>query len=338
MYLSRNATRLCSLIPLLLLISKANAFHEGVVAAFASQASINANPPLPLLYLKKDSWKGAVQPGYFTGSLGSSNNSNGSYGGSSSGGTSTGDFHGFAGAMAYSKSFADKWGYYGWVEGTIMNGDFVTGSGGSDNFCSSYSNQSSCPVSQLELRGVKANLETVSVGIVYQILGEVTGGYSLEVFTGPAYNRAVASQNVFKAGYEDFDMKVTSSELTLMFGIQGAIPIKKSFIFNPFVLANFPSGLGSNECKPYTITAKRKDTVLGAETALKCSSKGGEIDIGQGFLAAGLNLNYIPWDVTFSLTAPFGLGDIDNGRGGDDNTKYSVTNLSVTWSFGDFVK
>jgi len=263
---------------------------------------LSANPPLPMLNYKQDTYKLGLQPTYYKGKNKFILFEN--------------DFQGYAFAANYSWAKNDRWGLFGNFNFTKFNSDHKTNA-----FLKKYF-----------LTNIKASFYTLSGGVHFQILKQKGAIPTVNFIGGPFLKLIDFSQSYRREDFNnnielDFDMKSSPMIPGLMLGGQMGWKIQDKFIINPFGFIQVPI---SSECKDYEVTKVRKDTNNEAGQGTCPDSGDTGLDFSMFQISGGVNFVYIPWDLSINITAPFIRLAIE------DYTNGSTTILSVSKSFGDF--
>ncbi|MBI2071171.1 MAG: hypothetical protein HYT79_11285 [Elusimicrobia bacterium] len=310
-------------------------FHEaglGIEASHFTNRLLMTNPPLPMLYYKKGSYRISVQPNFITGDLDVSDSL----------AQDTGDFEGFGGAASLSYAFADRWGLFLWGLGNALSGNFKHNvpSCGARGICT------------VDMKNTDASLVAVSGGLVYQLFGGTDSGFSLPLFAGPSFMQAKFSQNILNSDTtsgirEDFDMEASPTFSGFFVGAQAGIDIGKNLKLNPFFILGKTLG---DECRSFNVTTIRvagpgtsSDLDLANESTPECGGTTGTpprartrsrfMGYDQSLSGAGLNIVFKPWGLSANITAPI----LKSGLA-KENRDPEVTTFSISWSFGNYVK
>lgn len=291
-------------------------FTQGLDGVWTAQSLMAANPPLPALHLPPGAWSLKLQPSFYTGEPGLSESEEALY-------TRDGDFSGGGAGACLSYAVTERWGWYLWGLGSKGSGSVDIAPRPS---CSGCAGQS--------LTGIESSAFTVSGGLLWQAVS--TRRYSAQVFVGPVLSRTTGRQRVqgslSGSPIEDFDMEVTADSLGLALGAQAALPLGRSFQLNPFVLTAWFAGDG---CEAFEVTGTRLDSAgWSSLSSPDCAGAGARrIEAGESGLALslGLNLTYLPWNLSMSLTSPW-LGPYLARELDGATADLALWNLS--WHFG----
>ncbi|MDH5580561.1 MAG: hypothetical protein OEY33_01520 [Bdellovibrionales bacterium] len=263
---------------------------------------LSANPPLPMLNYQENTYKVGVQPTYYKGKNEFILFEN--------------DFQGHAFALNYSYAHTNKWGLFANFNYTHFSSDHTT-----NVFLKKY-----------YLSNITSDFYTLSGGIHFQLLKQKGALPSINFIGGPYLKLIKFSQSYRREDFNknielDFDMESNPTIPGLMIGGQMGWKIKDKFIINPFGFIQIPI---SSECKSYEVTSVRKDSnnEAGKGTCPETGENG--IDFSMFQISGGINLVYIPWDLSVNITAPFIRLAIE------DYTNGSTTIISISKSFGDF--
>lgn len=298
------------LLALSLAASPASALvGDGFSGAWKAEGTHAANPPLPLLRFEPGAWRVKVAPAYYFGKP--------TY--EPAGFTTSGRFSGLGVGVAASYAFTSRWGAYFWMLGSRGTGNVTyTPKAGSGQWLT-------------ELSGLKTGTELISAGAMFQLLAD-DSKYSLPVFAGPVMARVSGKQTLRRfdatgALRDDFDVSLDHAHFGVAAGAQAAVPLGKRFELNPFLLA---ATYFTDACDTYSVTRQGVDSGAGM-SSISSRSCGGtrRLESGdEGVVAAGgVNLSYVPWNFSVSLTAPF-LASVISDEDAD------VTLLTFSWSFG----
>lgn len=301
-------------------------FGFGVDSSVYANRKIMANPPLPMNKLSKGTYKLSVQPALITGEMDSDGDGGG--GGGASNEMSEGEFEGYGGSIGYSYALTDKWGLFAIGMGSKVEGDFSyrgcsnTGGGCIDTVMS----------------GAKVSSISLAVGGMYKF-----EKWATSLFAGPFVNKTTFSQSVRQTTNNvrnaDFDMSGEKTGLGVLVGVQGDYQPFENFKFNPYLLIGFKI---SEDCGPYQVDQVRLADTSGRflehQSSPDCGGSGGtttrqdrKFSYNHSFQSVGVNMVYVPWDLSVNLIAPF----FDAFKSDEDP---KVTLLTFSLSFGDFVR
>lgn len=283
-----------------------------------------ANPPLPMLRYKQGEYKITVQPGYFWGDIDATGrDSMQQQSGANTLTHRSGSFRGWSLGTNASYSFADRWGVYFYINGVSLSGDFKDSGPEAGNPSRGVK----------EIRDASASYIVMSPGIVYQFFSERK--YTMPVFVGPMFTRVQMSQRIVdtpQAGTgNDYDLEGSELLKGVLIGAHTAIDYK--FLrFNPFVIY----GHSMDD----SIGLQVKNTRLNGGAANGYLSMNDYVALSRtlnnpSFLGVGMNLVYLPWNLSVNVTSPIlgAQGDVLRTMKG-----YGQTTLSASWSFGNFDK
>ena len=246
-----------------------------------------ASPPLPMLFMKPGVNRISLQPGYVEGKLDALSNT-----GSGSVNTRTrGQVYGGGGAAAFNHAFSESLGFYVLGFGNKVGGEF------------SVIQESGCsPCTRTDMRDIKSSFVAGGAGLNWTFLGGSPSSIvSAGVFGGPAVTAISMSQQVVKSDgttvTDDFEMKLSPTFLTALFGLQFAFRIGDWFLINPYLLSNW---VFNEQCHTYEVT---KTTVSGPLVGRSTSTCGGstngspattthQIEMKGDVASIGVNLGF----------------------------------------------
>lgn len=245
---------------------------------------LSASPPLPMIEVSKGVAKLSIKPTYFIGKNEFILFEN--------------KFKGGALAFNYSYVVTKKWGWY--ISGQYMNyrGDHRT----------------NILFSEIFIRNINANFFNLSGGIHYNISKQKSFLPSSSIIIGPLIKYVAIKQTYKRVGgfnsdssihtntVLDFDMEANHILPSFLLGGQLNWNINKSVGINPFGFIQIPL---TTSCKSYKVTNVRTDLEDTSSNA-KCrnTNKTG-LDFSTLNVSGGINITYIPWDISFNVTAPF---------------------------------
>lgn len=282
------------------------------------------NPPLPILQNRKGNWKVSLQPALIKGDLNRT-----SPFASGGGSKETGKYSGVGGATSLTYGFSDHWSVYLLAFGSSIKGDA--------DFVESGNPASSDDPNNYRISKVKASFLGVGPALAYRWGRPKDRGVTWSSFFGVNFvqHHYTATVHEFSpAGtlLADYDVKVDQTNPGPIVGLQAGIPIGESFTLNPFLMLGGDFG---STTKP-TVTAQRTPASgTGSSKSLGFIAAGQGPIVSQGAANLGLNVTYRPWGLTVNVTAPFLATDIPVDKGGED---IRATEISVSWSFGDYIK
>lgn len=277
-----------------------------VDAAITANARMLTNPPLPMVYYKKGTYKLNFAPYVFRGYIDGDSDANTH---------DHADVQGGGGAISYSWAFKDRWGMYVYGMGSKL---------GASNITASATNGQ--PTSTV-FGNTHASFVAVSVGLVHQFFGENFDGFALPVFAGPMLAKVhqdpthvmATTKNGATVQKDDYYVDVDNVQPGFMIGTQSAFNVGKNFQLNPFAMLAFMS----KSADPNITNVKFQQSQAPPMATVQ-----------NGFGGFGLNLIYKPWNVSVNLTAPFitKAFKIDGAHGFQGNL------FSLSWGFGNYVK
>lgn len=277
-----------------------------VVGAVAhANGSMLANPPLPILYNKKDASKFSIQPGFFYVTE------------SADGDVKDLDYDGYGLALMYSHYFTNRLGYYLLGAGTQVKGDITAP--GQNNSGRIYST---------DIDSVQYML---SGGLALAIVD--SSWLSLSTFGGPAFVKgefASSFRQVNDSGstIDDFDAETSPSSLGYLIGVQAGIHFGRHFTLNPYFV--MLRSLDSDKCHDFKTTEVRVYGNLFDRSSMNCEGARGnsqnKVEFDSFVQSFGVNL----------LFPSIGLGVNAYAEAGDvplfEGTKIQMFFLSL--SFG----
>ncbi|MBI4401507.1 MAG: hypothetical protein HY581_07740 [Nitrospirae bacterium] len=332
LYLQFHFSRYIVTLSCLLLLLLSPAFQSfaqqsGGQASTAIRTAISmnnrllANPPLPLLYLRKGDYKITFQPAYFTGKVDGTDGE---------GLPVKGDFDGWGGAVNMSYAFADQWAVYGLVLGSTLSGDFTqvdTSSG-------------ITPFKEFRMSGADASSVTLGGGLSYQFFGETPGGFTLPVFLGPTLTIRNTESRIVETGFPvgggpfgvaaDYDLKSKGVTPGLFAGIHAGIPLGDYFLLNPFATFYY----SFQRTMSGEVGAVRVDDG-NPQNSLNSFRRGLRVEAAANGANVGANLVYRPWGLSVNITAPFITKDWSGGRFGQ---AVHSTLITISIPFGKYEK
>ena len=279
--------------------------NYGAEAAATANNRTIGNFPLPLLYHHKGHWKVSVAPYLYSGDAE----------GTEFGKAVSGDLKGKGGAVSASYGLSEKWGLWGMVYGSKIEGDFVLTES----------------ARKVELTGVKASYVTAAAGFSRRFFGNEPGSFTMPVFFGVMLTKPSFEQSVKDTGTSDdsdFDVEGNSFPIGIVLGVQGAKDLGKWFMLNPFAVI----GSGEGSKWEYTVGTVRGETGTGRsllDSARNDESSKSPADI----ISFGVNLVVKPLGLSVNLTAPLlkSLSLVGN-------SSVTTTIFSISYSFGNYVK
>lgn len=296
----------------------------GALAAESANKVLLADLPLPMLYHKKATWKVGLRPYLYTGTADSNYSENGFSN------VRTGSFKGWGGGVTASYSFADSWAAYFFVsQSKLASGDFK--------------NIQTTPqqnTTTILVTDNKASFISFNPGVTYQFYGTQEGS-AAAVFAGPVmiltkFNSSIRETDRNTGSVNDYDTECRLTTPGASAGVQAGFDVFKKFKLNPFAM------LGWMKTQPITgaVTRIRLAQIPDANpfnSNLASLQRGEQYDRGGVFGSIGLNAIYKPWGVSVNLLAPFVKETILKiGKNTSDNFK--ITQISIAWAFGNYVK
>jgi hypothetical protein len=263
---------------------------------------LSSNPPLPMLNYKEGTYKLGIQPTYFKGTNDFILFEN--------------SFDGWAFAANYSKAIKDNWGFFTGLNHTHFSSDHRT-----NTFINEYF-----------LTNIKADFLTFTGGLHFGLLkGEglkptinfIGGIYLKFIRFSQSYRREDINNNTEL----DFDMESNPIIPGLLLGGQMGWKIGNHFLINPFGFFQIPIG---SECRSYQVVTVRKDPNNEAGTGTCPETGENGLDYSGFQLSGGINISYIPWDLSINVTAPFIRVAIE------DYTQADTTIITISKNFGDY--
>jgi hypothetical protein len=334
--MDRSFFQLLIILTILAFSRNLMAIHEiefGVQSAAHANNLILSNPPLPMLYLKEKHYNLTMMPAIVKGEVDGKDNLNE---------PTTGKYDGVGGALGFSYSWRDRWGFYGFGVGSKVGGDFTYGSGNSGG-------QGNSTIAKM--RGVEATYLTFSAGLSYQFYGEKPDDFVMPIFIGPSIIKSKTKgrliEEVNGTDNTDFDLEADATIIGVLAGIQFGWTFFQNWRLVPFFMAMV--GI-SDGCENYTVTNKRADDILGlnvnnqsnATSSNDCGTGNStrlidaeqQIPFPTSFTTFGANLSYVPWGLTFNVTSAL-VSKIANLTAEPDGNEATVFSLSYTFS-GNF--
>ena len=290
------------------------------------------NPPLPMVKNVKDAYMATMQPAYITGEV---------TGMDDLGFQTTGKYDGFGGAFLYNRGITDKWGFYVFGLGSTVEGNFYYGEAGDP--CSSGSGGGGNSANCVYTNNAKATYFTLASGATYQLYSNTKKKMQIPIFFGPTISKANATGTVVTKLSNgptdaDWDFKADPLLFGLMAGIQFSYDWGK-FRLIPFFITNITL---SEKCHKFEFTSIRKTPSTPASPDAQSSNECGSgtrqgndpearlpLDFDQSDSSLGLNITYIPWNLTVNVTSPF-IKESGKLSGNE------VTVYTLSWSFGTF--
>ena len=317
--------------------------HDATVPltnAEAALSSLTANPPLPMTFFKKGDYKLTTMMSVF--SIRSPAVPKTTLADISLDGNITG----FGAGVLYDKAISDDWSVFGTALGVRLGAAKMIGNAedeltNSDTLFQSSESDSSMSVS-------------ATIGLNRRIYGNDKDGFLLSGFFGPTmfYSKGSGKVHVLnnKTGQNSsvchqisqarskdpaFNCVRRSYDITLIdggfvAGLQGSVPIGKSFALNPYLF--FLPGT--------YLFGSGKNAKADLDQPLTFTTEGGRVttsEIGMtrgiSFISLGTNLKYRPWSLSANLTSSF-ITPLLSSAAGIEN--YSAIKLQISKSFGTF--
>lgn len=277
-----------------------SSISNGLQAASATGASILANPPLPMLYMKSGAQRFSIQPAYVEGkmdSLSEPNNGSTTF-------REVGKIYGAGGALGYSYAFTDTFGLYFLAVGSNVGGDFA--------YVPTDINANT-----LETKNIKSSFGAAGLGFTWTAIGgKPEDIFSLGLLGGPAISSFHLSQRVINTMTssgtvtDDFEMETTISLPMVFVGLQLGIRLE-SFLINPYFVGF--SSVDNKKCHDYKVKSVSVDGNLDGASTTECGGDGqgggstrNQINIIDGTEAFGVNVGYLPWHVAINVFSDSG--------------------------------
>ena len=244
-----------------------------------------ASPPLPMLFMKPGMKRLSLQPGYIEGKLDAVESSSGTSS------RTKGQVYGGGGAIGFNHALGESLGYYVLGFGNRVGGEF------------SVTQESGCsPCTRTDMKDIKSSFYALGAGLNWTFLGGSQGSVvSAGIFAGPAVTSISMTQQVVKNDgtgvTDDFEMKVSPTFVTALFGLQLGFRIGDWFLINPYLLSNW---VFNEQCHTYEVTKVTTSGPLVGRSTSTCggSTNGGpattthQIEMKADVAAIGVNLGF----------------------------------------------
>lgn len=229
----------------------------GLQASNYLNSLLVASPPLPMLVMKTGTSRYSIQPGYIEGKLDALDPS-------TSTSRTRGQVFGGGGAFGFNHAYTDSVGVYVLAFGNKAGGEF------------SVVQETGCSPTciRTDMRDIASSFIAAGVGINWTFIGGApTSVFSAGLFAGPAMTMVNMSQKVVRTDgatvTDDFEMKLSPSFVTALFGLQMGFRVGDWVTINPYLMANW---VFNDQCQTYEVT---KVNVAGSLAGRSTSTCGG---------------------------------------------------------------
>ena len=241
-----------------------------------------------------------------------------------------GKAEGFGLGFGYSKSFKERWSYFGWIQAAYYSGSNI------------QSNQASGVVLS-NTEGMTGTIVSLSAGVSYEFLRN-SENHTLNVFGGPSLikfdsNAAITTFNSTTATPETrFNVEILKIIPAVTLGAMYEYRYFQTWRFTPYTLIVLSL---AGECTDYEASNISLNLQAGQssgsspECEANTSGVGGEVDIAPSFFSFGVKVKYVPWSLGFNISSFFRNAIINAVNGTPTKTEVEGIMFSLSKDWGD---